>query len=196
MNEAINEQGIWYNIRLSSFSGLGLETTKAMLLPYRYILSEEGDDITTKYHQHIILVTDIGIEEIRKIIKKHYPEAIGNKCIYLKPVNEKAACAKYVLKEGSYSYNGFTEEYIETKFKTSRKKTDMKKDVVDNEDAYILGSIDAKEFIERYIVIKSEHDQPLYMNHIEAYVRKIMVRKNKKAAGKLANVLFDRIFNI
>lgn len=195
MDKIINELGEWYAVRLSSFDSLGMEKTTDMLKDYRYILSEEGDGITTKYHQHIIWVYEGTIEQLRQIIKKTYPECSGNKCLYIKPSRDKKQLAKYTLKEGKYTYKGFDEKYIQEMFKCSKPKTDLKKDIADNEDDYIMDRKDLNQFIESYLLIKATHDQPIYMNHIESYIRKIMIKKNPKYAKGLTKVLLDRLQN-
>lgn len=195
MDKFIEELGSWYAVRLSSFDELELEKTKKMLQPYKYILSEEGDGITTKYHQHIVWVFNGTTDDIRKIIKDTYPKCIGNKCLYIKAGRDKTQLAKYTVKEGKFCFNGFTQKYIDEVFKTSSAKTDLKKEITDNEDDYILGRKTLDEFTEEYILIKARHDQPLYMNHIEAYIRRVHVKKNPKFSQNIARQIVDKIVN-
>lgn len=193
MDKIANELGKWHAIRLSSFKELDIQVTLKMLEPYRYIVSEEGDGVTTKYHQHIILVSELETEEIRQLIKKFYPGCKGNSCLYIKASKDKTQLAKYTLKEGNYKYKGFSEKYIQDTFKTSSPKTDLKKDVRDLEDKYILDIIDIVKFTEQYLLLKAKHDQPIYMNHVEAYLRKMKLKKEPGYVRHYAAALLDRI---
>lgn len=195
IDECFNELEIWWAVRLSSFDKLSLETTQQMLSPFKYIISEEGDGITTKYHQHIILVCDLDTEGVRALVKKTYPDCQGNKCIYIKACRDKKQLAKYTLKEGNYVYKGFSKKYIDETFKCAKPKTDLKKDMTENEDNYILDKITDSQFVQRYIDLKVKHDQPLYMNHIEAYVRKMVCKKDPKKVKELSICIIERIFH-
>lgn len=165
-----------------------------MVSPYKYIISEEGDGVTTKYHQHIILVCDQDTKFIRNLIKTTYPDCATNKCIYIKLCVTKTGLAKYTLKEGEYIYQGFSKQFIDDTFKCSKPKTDLKKDITENEDNYILDKICDSEFIKRYISLKVRHDQPLYMNHIEAYMRKMACKKSPRRIDALVSVILERIY--
>lgn len=193
MNKIIEQLGSWYAVRLSSFDSLSWQTTIDMLGDTKYIISEEGDGISVKYHQHIIWCLEETTEQIRQRIKKVYPECVGNKCLYIRACRDKKQLAKYTLKEGKYAYNQFNHKYIEEMFKTSKPKTDLKKDVTDNEDEFIMGRITLEEFVENYLNLKAKHDQPIYMNHIESYVRKMMIKKNPKYTTTLASKIIEKI---
>lgn len=181
----------WYAIRLSSFDKLSLETTQKLFDDYAYIISEEGDGITTKYHQHIILVYDGTTEQVREMIKGTYSECVGNKCLYIKACKDKKQLAKYTLKEGKYVYKGFDPKFIEDTFKCSKQKTDLKKEITDNEDDLVLGRITELQFVERYVLIKVRHDQPLYTNHIRAYVLKMLIKADKMSSKSYAISILD-----
>lgn len=192
--QVIDSLGAWYAIRLSSFESLTLEKTEEMFKDYRYVISEEGDGITVKYHQHIILdAGKLTTEDIRKIVKEQYPDCQGNKCIYIRACKDKKQLMKYTLKDGKYVYKGFSPKFIENHFKCSSAKTDLKKDVKDNEDNFILGKIEFNAFIDKYLEIKVAHDQPLYMNHIKAYCLKMYVKSNPQHRSKLSKEIRDSI---
>lgn len=187
----IDAIGTWYAIRLSSFDELDINVTKNIFDFYRYVISEEGDGITTKYHQHIILDCPLSTDEIRSLIKKSYPNCVGNKCIYIKACADKTQLMKYTLKEGKYCYKGFSDKFIEEHFKCSKPKTDLKKEISNNEDNFVLGKIDDIEFVENYLKIKVSHDQPIYLNHIRAYVLKMMLKAGYKKYSSLSRNILD-----
>lgn len=183
----------WWAIRIT-VDDLDLEKTYNLFnYSSKFIVSEEGDGDNTRIHQHILLVTDETSDKIKERIREVYPTAKGNKCIYLKPSKDKRQLAKYTVKEGNYKYKGFTEEYILNTFKCSKAKTDLKKDIHKLEDDYVLGNIRSHEFLEKFIELKVKHDQPLYTNHIKAYMMKMMIRSGNATAHNYSEGL---LFNI
>lgn len=183
----------WYAVRLSSFKSLDITTTKNMLEGYKYILCEEGDGVTTKYHQHIVWVFSGTTDELRAIIKKVYPDCSGNKCIYIQASRDKKQLMKYTLKEGHYYYKGFSKPVIDKYFKLSVAKTDLKKDVKDNEDNFVLGKITLEDFTDRYIEIKIKHNQALYTNHLEAYIRMVLMRARPDKRREYSRYLAEKV---
>lgn len=191
LEECIDTLGTWFAIRLSTFDGLDLETTRRMFAAFRYVISEEGDGISTKYHQHIILDYSGTAQEIRQLVKQTYPNCSGNSHIYVKACNDKKQLMKYTLKEGKYCYQGFSKKFIEDSFKCSKQKTDLKKEINANEDNLILGKIDEYDFAETYLRIKVSHDQPIYLNHVRAYLLKQYLKSGHRKYKGLAHNLVD-----
>ncbi len=66
-------------------------------------------------------------EEITNLIKRCYPDAKGNKSIYVRQSIDKQQLLKYTLKEGLFFQKGFTEGYIQSAIKLSVSKESMKK---------------------------------------------------------------------
>lgn len=188
----LEEIGNWWAIRITT-DNMTLERTASIFKDNdKYIISQEGDDDTTRLHHHVVLASDESSEDIKSKIRQVYPEAKGNKCIYVKPSRDKRQLAKYTLKEGNYIYKGFSEQFIKEHFRLAVAKTDLKKEITANEEIYILGIITTEQFVERYIDIKVKHDQPLYTNHIVAYVRKMMVRSgNLKSKNYAKDIIYQ-----
>lgn len=184
----------WWAIRITT-EVLELSKSYAIFDEFsdKFIISQEGGTDSTKLHQHVLLVTDQTDVFIKEQIRLVYPDAKTNKGIYCRPSRDKRQLAKYTVKEGEYLYKGFTTKYISDTFKTSIAKTDLKKEVTNNEDRYILGEITTEQFIEKYIEIKVKHDQNLYMNHIQAYITKLMVRQGSLKSSTLSDLIIHRI---
>lgn len=157
----------------------------------KYIISQEGDDLNTRIHQHILLETEELRDDIAKHIRHLYPDAIGNKGIYIRPSRDKMQLAKYTLKEGNYLYKGFSEKFINEKFKCSKAKTDLKKDITALEDKLILREIHIEKFIKEFIELKVKYDQPLYVNHIRAYCLKMAVKSGAYTSDQLAQNVME-----
>lgn len=186
------EIGTWWAIRLT-VDDLEIEKTQ-QLFEYatRYIISTEGDGDNTRIHHHIILVTEETSDQIKLRIREVYPTAKGNKCLYCKPSKDKTQLAKYTLKEGNYVYKGFTDKFIADTFKLSTNKTDRKKDLISLEEAYIMENLTSSQFLEQYILYKVKYDQPLYSNHIQAYMMKMMIRANKLSVQSYADSILAK----
>lgn len=193
LTDLFEQHEIWWAVRIT-VDELTLDKTCSLFDQYsKYIVSEEGDGFNTRIHHHILLVTQENAEDIKKKIRDVYPTATGNKCIYCKPCRDKRKLKKYTLKEGNYKYKGFDSQKISDAFKTSVKKTDLKAEVVFNEDQLILGKITFQKFVEKYVDIKVTHDQPLYQNHIEAYVTKVGIRANVLSKSDYSRNIVNRV---
>lgn len=187
MDEIIEEFGTWIDLRLSDDESLTLERTKEMLGDTKYIISEEGGEGGTRYHQHIVWVIQKEIKEVREIVREFYPEIKGNKCLYIKEARDKKKSASYTVKEGKFVSNKFSPEYIKRVLKTSCKKEDMKKKFGRLDDKFILDEIDQYEYLSQRMILKAQHDQNIYINHERAYFNKMMVRKDPKKAYQLVS---------
>ncbi len=185
----------WWAIRIT-LDDVDLDKTYKLFDHYsKFIVSEEGGTDATKLHHHILLESDDTADQIKERIRVVYPLAKGNKAIYTKPSRDKRQLAKYTVKEGNYKYKGFTEQFITETFKCSKAKTDLRKQVTDNEDELILHKIEFNKFVENYINIKVKHDQPLYSNHIKAYCLKVGIRSGHYLARHYQESLVQQMDN-
>lgn len=189
----LDEIGTWWAIRIT-VEELELEKTEMIFKHYeKYIISEEGDGEFTRVHHHVILVTEEDSNKIKENIRKVYPKATGNKCIYCRPAKDKRQLAKYTLKEDNYIYKGFSEEFIKIHFKLAVAKTDLKKDLIKIEEDYVLGKVTTEQFTQQYIELKVKYDQPLYTNHVVSYIRKMMVRSGNMTSKLYAKQIISQI---
>lgn len=191
MDELLEEFGAWINIRLKNDDTLTLKKTQEMLGDTKYIISEEGDGENIIYHQHIVWVTDKSIEEVRAVIKEYYPEIKGNKCLYIKECRDKKQSAKYTVKEGKFTSNKFSTAYIDRIVKTSNKKENMNKKFVQLDDLYITKEINKYEYLERRMILKSQHDQSIYINHERAYFYKMQIKRDEKNAKEMVSMILN-----
>lgn len=183
----------WWAIRIT-VDDLDLEKTYKLFNHYdKFIVSEEGDGLNTRLHHHIILVTTESSDQIKDKIREVYPDAKGNKCIYCKPSRDKRQLAKYTVKEGNYKYKGFSDKFIEEAFLVSNPKTNLSTEINELEEQYILHKIESQEFLEKYILIKTKHNQPLYSNHIKSYMMKMMIKAGRASAGAYAEGMLYQI---
>lgn len=182
--------------RLAKVSGLSMDRTFKHLKSCNYpriVVSDEGSG--KRHHQHILVAcNELEAEDVRKELKKCYPDAVGNKYIYVQVAKDKNQLMKYTLKEGQYLVHGFSEELVYDMLKCSIKKTDMRSQFSTLAETYYLDQITFLEFMTQYIQLKADHDQPLYMSHLEAYFRAMSVRGDPRRAKEMAEKLHDKIF--
>jgi len=145
---------------------------------------EQGSD-SQGIHIHGMVSKDddkVDSSVIRSWIKEVFPDAIGNKCLSVTIVKDVKQCAKYTLKEGDYKYKGFDAEFIRTMLKTSNKKENLKKKIIDNEESLLSKEITFQQFKQNYIIIKVDHGQDLYNSRIKAYFNRFLIKSEQMSA--------------
>lgn len=193
LEETLTKLECWWAIRITVDS-LELRKTFAIFESFpKVVVSEEGDGMNTRLHHHIILPTNKSSDEIKKLIRVAYPDAIGNKCIYVKPSRDKRSLMKYTLKEGNYLYKGFTDQFIKDSFKCSSSKTDLKKEIDLLEEKVILQKITMLQFIEAYIDLKVKYSQDLRDTNLKPYFKRIMIKSGYMTSKVYAQRLYDQV---
>lgn len=185
--------------RISRVDNLSLHKTFQGFLDDEYekiIVSEETSKAGVLHHHGLVAfvpTTDnIGTphERIVKIIKRVYPDAKGNKCIYVRQSINKTQLLKYTLKEGLYFTHGFTQDFVTSALLLSSSKEGMKKAFQTNLDRLLLDSQDFKTFMANHVDLKVKFNQPLYDNHLMAYFKGIAIR-----SGELTSIEYVERFD-
>lgn len=136
------------------------------------VVAEEGSGYDL--HHHLILRgKELTRTKITEDIKKVYPDCRGNKCFSISEARDQKQLLKYTLKEGEYLARGIPGKILELAHQLSNPKTDLKKKIIDNEEAVLLGKITLLDFVDRYLEIKVQHSQAIYPSHVTAYVTRI-----------------------
>lgn len=165
--------------RLACCENLTLENTQEGLNSYsHYIISQEVSK-SGKLHQHII-ASKIAISEksLTEDLKKIYPDAKGNKCIYVKKANNYKQAIKYTLKEGEYVSRGISTDYLDTAKQLSKSKENMQKEFTRLEEQVLLRQIPFPEFLKNYVELKLKYNQTFYLNHMRAYFIRVGLQCN------------------
>lgn len=188
MNEFIEKTHTHIAFRVKHVPDLELKKTLIHLKEkYTYILlsleSSGGQHIHGQVSVKIppSVTKKSEVDKVRQLLKDLYPTAQGNKCLYTRQVKLARQSAKYILKEGDYVYNGYSKEYVDTLYRCSTKKENLKLKVQKNEDNLISGKILFEEFAIRYIEIKVMHGQNLYNNHIQSYFNRYLLKSGQKS---------------
>lgn len=151
------------------------ETTK-----YVHILvSQEGEKQKPHLHGMVTLLKEHYDDSVT-VLRNHLKEwgltqnpplkIIGNKMLYVRLADDKKQLLKYTLKEGNYKQTGFPAAYLATYHAASVCKESLGLKIRDNEEDLLMKKIDYETFVHRYIKIKVDHTQPLYVSHIKAYI--------------------------
>lgn len=177
--------------RIAKVEGLSMDTTFDFFKSRfeKIVVSSEGDG--RGFHLHLMLVGPATKKEILAMITELYPTAKGNKCKYVKLAENVNQLLKYTLKEGSYRYSGFTEEFIKDMFKLSKPKTDLKLHIIELEDKLLTGKITFSQFGIQHIHLKVTHGQNLYDSHIIAYFKRMAIACGEREEEEYAHSLID-----
>lgn len=116
------------------------------------------------------------VDKLRQHLKIIYPDAKGNKCLYTQIVRVEKQSMKYILKEGNYCSTGYSKKWVDTLYKCSTKKENLKKKIDKNEEDLISRKITFEQFAIRYLEIKVNHGQNIYNNHITSYFRRLQLK--------------------
>lgn len=163
--------------RIAAVKDLELTKTEEGFKDYNHYIISEEIARNGKLHQHLLLSADeISETSVTKRIKEIYPDASGNKCLYVKLAKNTKQAMKYTVKEGNFRTKGFSSAYVEDMQKLSRSKEDMQKKFTKLEEQVLLKQITFRNFMKEYILLKVLHSQPLYDNHITAYFKRIGIQ--------------------
>lgn len=176
--DQLDAGGPYYAVRLKNIKGLEYGA------PYLYdnfvkdfdrvIFSEEGEEGTSSYHIHA-MVRATSRDEVNDSIQA-IVEAKGNKQLSITEVKSPRQCMKYTLKEGRYKFHNFPRDLISLMYDLSNKKENLKKKVIQNEEALFSNSITIRQFMVNYLKIVVDHGQNIYTNHIKAYFTRIALK--------------------
>lgn len=162
-----------WHIRLTMDSNLETVEKQIRTLTKTYIICDEIS------HYHCYCIIQMKKPELITHIKTLFNvKAEKYSCVLVrKPKQMK----KYILKDGNYAYNGFTDDEIQILRKCSNKKgTDkFKKELDILEEEYFTSKYNTiHTFATKYVQLKINYGQNIYGNHIKAYILKIKFKKN------------------
>lgn len=187
---------VW-SFRISNVSDLAIDTTFKGFEPWsqRLIVSEETSSKGVLHHHGLVVFRDQeqAKDDISFIIKQIYPDAKGNKSIYIALAQKKNQLLKYTIKEGKYLQMGFSTEFMNAALKLSSSKEGMDKAFINLLDSLKLEQITFKQYIAAYIKLKVEHNQPLYSNHLIAYFRTVLFKVDPDRLESYAERLEEKI---
>lgn len=152
----------------------------------KYIISTEVGK-SKELHHHILLIlsnkakvyTGTRTCPFTTWLKKEFGFK-GNSDFSCVPARDQKQLSKYVVKDGSYVHKGFTDKEIKFFSTASNKKgkDEFKKELTKLEDSYYKDKTEIYQFYEAFIKLKISYGQNIYWSHCDAYVTKVMFKKD------------------
>lgn len=173
----------FFALRIKHVQSLELQRTLTFFsdkCKYVLVSMEEGKGKEgTHIHGLISGEFETTAQVVRTWIKELYPDAKGNKCLYVSLVKNVKQTSKYTLKEGKFLYKGFNQPYIRTMLACSNKKESIAAKIAQNEENLLSGAIFFETFVINYLIIKVEHGQNIYDSHIMAYCNRLRLKSGE-----------------
>lgn len=129
----------------------------------------------------------------------------GNKTYSLSEVTSDNFVS-YVLKDGDYLFNGYTQEYIDTQFKKSYKKftkNDFAEQLHMLEDKYLTTeqntpfnqkpTYQIEDFVSDFIALKVSYKQIICYTYITKYARMLYYKKNPQCIRQISELICESI---
>ena len=166
-----------------------------------YQVALEGDN-ETNWHIQAVVKFKEKVENVREAIKKwleDISEKVGNaaySCVKCRE-NPIRAMAYNFKEDRDVVTKNVDEEDIEVAKKLSHGK-DTKQYVKQMElikERYYRDELSTKGLIKSILMLKADFNQNIYMNHVEAQVRYIMVRKQPKYVDVIADNLYAKLMD-
>jgi len=169
------------------FDGIGIA---------KYLVSSEDD--ATRSHVHCILQgqeyagRDKKGMEFRKKLTAEF-KIKGNKAYSISPVRDGDKAISYILKEGEYINKGFDEEFVKVRQQVSYKKYSKEaiaKEMEENNKNYIVGTINDKEWVRRYVQIKHSYNQfNVNLNRTKDLLLNLRLKKDPRVLEEFVSML-------
>jgi hypothetical protein len=166
-----------------------------------YQVALEGDN-ETNWHIQAVVKFKEAVKDVRKTIKewlKSITEKVGNaaySCV---------KCRENPIRAMAYNYKEDNEvveknvdpEDIEVAKKLSHGKSTKQfvKQMELIKEKYYRNELTTKGLVTDILLLKADYNQNIYMNHIEAQVRYIMIRKDRRSAVSMASAIVERIYS-
>lgn len=157
-----------------------------------YLLSQE--DPGEHQHYHVLLQyqdTSKSNDKLRYMINSKL-KLKGNGKYSISTVRNRRQLMKYILKDGGkYSSSNIPEEVLTLCKMSSNKKgkKSFAEDLAKVEDMYYSDEIGYTEFKEKFIQLKIDYGQSLYISHIQAYCYKVRCKKSKSFVREFARMI-------
>lgn len=162
----------------------------------KYVLSKET---VPREHYHAVIQCDISVEEddirgfVKSIIIPYWedpvshklPRGFGNKQYNLQISQDVDKAVSYAVKQGDYVFEGFEEHYIlsrKTESFDKKKTSNFKSEYRDLCQQFQESTMDLREFMVQYVLLKSKYDQMVNIAHAYGYAISQQIKREKDCA--------------
>lgn len=172
-----------------------LEAIKAEHQFYRYVI---GRETTPQEHFHIVVSTDIEVEEqaVRDIVKAFlapywvtdtgkFPKGFGNKQYNLQTCNDLDTAVSYAVKMKEKWYEGFTDEYIAERQAHSfqkNKPSDFKSEYLALTTNFSQSDMTLHEFMVNFVTLKAKYGQQVQLHLAYGYALSNLIKRDPTEA--------------
>lgn len=150
--------------------------------PLRYLI---GWEIT---HCHIYMEHDVKDEmmkgskfqKLRALVREQFtPKTSGKLSYSISLARNSKSLKSYVLKDGHFTFSGFTKDDVNLLFKVSHQKgrDQFKKQLDTITELYMKNSIDLEEFYTQFITLKTRFNQNINFRTIDSFIVMIYYKK-------------------
>jgi len=172
----------------------------------RYVISQE---MVPQEHFHLVLSVDqcLAEVEIRDIIRAFIipywqteegklPRGFGNKQYNLQLCEDVDKAISYAVKMGEYIYDGWTDIYIQFRKEESfekKKPSDFKAEYRQLCDDFKSSTMDIREFMINFSLLKSKYGQQVRMHDAYSYaLSNLFLRDPREAENYVENFLYKQ----
>ncbi len=164
-----------------------------------YQVALEGDNYTN-WHLQAVVKFKKSVEDVRDTIRewiKKVVKKVGNaaySCVKCRE-NPIRAMAYNFKEDSEVVTKNVHEEDIDIAKKLSHGKDTKQfvKQMENIKERFFRDELTPKGLIKAILILKADFNQNIYMNHIEAQVRYILIRKNQKYVDTLADNLYEKL---
>jgi len=153
-------------------------------------------EISPKEHFHMVVRSDYDLKFMKELVQAfiypYYPirkRGFGSAQYNIQESSTESKAISYAIKDRiEYKYKGYTDEYIEGCLEESFTKTaNFKTDYKTLCKEFIEDNMADNIFMERYIILKSKHEQKVSVQDAYAYLLSNKVLRDPTEAIRLAN---------
>lgn len=191
-----------YHLRIKGHEDLSREILNDWIITLpigvsRYIVAKETSKKGVEhYHVVIEVLKTVKLEQIRNQFKEKFTFLSGNKAYSLAKSRDRVKVIIYVSKEDTdLVSSGYRTELLERCKGLSFDNKKSKEQFNLLKDEYLQTQMDIFQYAEKYLLLKVEADQNIYLSHCEAHLRCMDMKKNTQSIKTCAHSLVDKIRN-
>lgn len=192
----------YYCVRVTSHDKFSFDELKAFIADEpqiaRYVI---GRETVPQEHFHLVLGVDVSvqIQDVKDIIRAFLvplwqedsgklPKGFGNKQYNCQLSEDKDKAVSYAVKLKEYVYEGFDDDYIQSRVSASfekKKPSNFKAEYLELCKQFQESDMDIKEFMVKYSVLKSKYGQQVRMHDAYGYALSNLIKRDPGEADSI-----------
>lgn len=192
----------YYVVRVTSHEKFTFDELNAFLQKEyqicRYVI---GRETVPQEHFHVVLAVDseLDLQDVKDIIRAFIvpkwtgengkcPKGFGNKQYNCQLAEDKDLAVSYAVKCKEIKYEGFTEEYIQSRMEASfekKKPSNFKSEYQELCQLFQESTMEPKDFMIGYVMLKAKYGQSVRVSDAYGYAMSNLVQRNPEEAVDL-----------